>query len=98
MNPKKLTTPFQIIVTVHARERARSRFPGFKAARIVDEVREALVAGRLSPNKPAGLMPPDDPKSLYCWTPAGDRVFALRHDSAALYVTTCMRPSEEAAA
>jgi hypothetical protein len=68
---------FDIHVSPHARERARERFPGYKAARIVDEVRLALGAGRLSPRKPPGVANLDDPDSLYAWTPCGERVFVL---------------------
>lgn len=80
-----------IFVTPHARDQARARFPGFKAARIVDEVRAALVEGRLSPRKPRGLHPPDDPKSLYAWTPDGERVYAIRTEITEFVVTTTMR-------
>jgi hypothetical protein len=82
-----------VLVTDHARRRARDRFDGFKGARIVDEVRDALVAGRLSSEKPVGLAPPDDPSCLYVWTADGARVYALRHDvdPPRFVVTTTMR-------
>jgi hypothetical protein len=85
------TILFDVIVSVHAKERARLRFPGFKAARIVDEVRDAFLDGRFSPRKPPGIRGPDDPKSLYLWTPCGERVYALRHNAYHFEVTTTMR-------
>lgn len=45
----------EIYVTPHARERARERCPGFKAARIVDEVRAAFRTGQISPTPPEGI-------------------------------------------
>lgn len=75
----------------HARARARERFPGFKAARIVDEVRAALAEGRLSPEKPPGIDNPASRRCLYAWTPGGERVYALRQAADAFVVITTMR-------
>lgn len=60
-----------VTVSVHARERARSRFPGFKAARIVDEVHEALLDRRVSPHKPSWAETEHlrrSPGGLFVWT------------------------------
>lgn len=84
---------FGVEVKLHAREQARARFPGFKTARIVDEVREAIGAGRLSSRKPDGIRGPDDPIGLYCWTAGGERVYALHHTEDRFVVMTAMRAS-----
>lgn len=78
MNPSR-DLPFPVHVTDHARERARERFPGFKAARIIDEVRAAFREGRFSGDPPPGFVT-DKPEGFgfYCWTPSGERVYALR--------------------
>ena len=55
VNPPRPTLPFPVYVTEHARERARERFPGFKAARIIDEVRAAFREGRFSGRPAAGV-------------------------------------------
>jgi len=44
-----------IYVTEHARRRARERCPGFKSARIIDEVRAAMREGRISADPPSGV-------------------------------------------
>ena len=75
----------------HARERARERFPGFKAARIVDEVHAALAAGRVSAVKPLGLIGGDFPYGLYAWTEDGDRIYGIMHGEACFAVHTTMR-------
>lgn len=85
---------YTVAVTDHAKDRARERFPELKLARISDEVRRALEAGRVSTRKPEGLRPPDDPFTLYAWTPDTKRVYALRADSSgdgAFVVITTMR-------
>jgi hypothetical protein len=79
-------------VTWHARERARERFPGFKAARIVDEVHAALAAGRVSARKPPGMIRGDFPYGLYAWTEDGDRIYAIMHGESCLAVHTTIRP------
>lgn len=84
-----------IVVSRHAREQARARFPGFKTARIIDEVREAFASGRFSTSKPRGLMPPDDPIGMYAWTEKGDRVYAIRTSTYTYTVTTTMKPTLE---
>lgn len=58
------------------------------------EVREAFIERRFSKNKPKGLHPPNDPRSLYAWSPGGYRVYAVRHDESPprFVVTTTMRP------
>jgi hypothetical protein len=80
-----------VIVMGHARERARERFPGFKAARIVDEVHAAMVAGRLSAVKPLGLIGGDFPYGLYAWTEEGDRIYGIMHGENYFAVYTTMR-------
>jgi hypothetical protein len=82
-----------VIVTRHARERARERFPGFKAARIADEVHAALVAGRVSATKPPGMIPGrgDFPYGLYAWTEDGDRIYGIRYGENCFAVHTTMR-------
>jgi hypothetical protein len=82
---------FNVRVMRHARERARERFPGFKAARIVDEVHAALVAGRVSPVKPPGMIGGDFPYGLYAWTEEGDRVYGIRYGEDCFAVHTTMR-------
>ncbi len=82
---------FNVKVMRHARERARERFPGFKAAGIVDEVHAALVAGRVSPVKPSGMIGGDFPYGLYAWTEDGDRVYGIMHGEDCFAVHTTMR-------
>ena len=81
----------KVKVMRHARERARERFPGFKAARIVDEVHAALVAGRVSAVKPPGLIGGDFPYGLYAWTEDGDRIYGIVHGKDCFAVHTTMR-------
>lgn len=90
---------FKVQVSDHAREQARARFPGFKAARIVDEVRAALAEGRVSTEPPNGLAPSrhEQRRTLYAWTPDGHRCYALRPTDAFFWVTTAMRPLDVAA-
>ena len=80
-----------MIVKRHARERARERFAGFKAARIVDEVHAALAAGRVSAVKPVGLIGGDFPYGLYAWTEDGDRIYGIMHGEDCFAVHTTMR-------
>ena len=67
-------------VSDHARTRGRERCPGFKAARIVDEVRAALREGRVAARKPEwirgyhGL----DAECLYTWTANGERCYPIK--------------------
>jgi hypothetical protein len=79
-----------IRVTDHARDRARERFPGFKAARIVDEVREALREGRVSADRPEGVRSKRH-DGLYVWTPDGVRVYALKATLTSLIVLTTVK-------
>ena len=61
--------PFPVYVTDHARERARERFPGFKAARIIDEVRAAFREGRFSGYAPPGFVShKDEGYGFFAWT------------------------------
>jgi hypothetical protein len=92
------TLPFPVLVTEHARERARERFPGFKAARIIEEVRDAFHEGRFSGRKPAGVVTDkDEGYSFFCWTPDGGRVYALRTCYRHVAVVTTMRVDRRAA-
>jgi hypothetical protein len=81
----------RVVVTWHARERARKRFPGFKTARIVDEVHAALAAGRVSALKPLGLIGGNFPYGLYVWTEDGDRIYGIVHGEDCFAVRTTMR-------
>jgi len=75
MNPPRL---FYVRASPHARERARERFPGYKAARISDEVRAAFAEGRVSSRVPYGIHVEGlDPDCWYAWTEDGIRVFVL---------------------
>ena len=89
LDPQARDLPFTIHVTEHARERARERFPGFKAARIIDEVRVAFREGRFSGNRPAGFAS-DTPEhfGFFAWTPDGQRIYAMRTDDLVVAVTT----------
>ena len=88
---RKPRAGFNVKVMRHARERARERFPGFKAARIVDEVLAALVARRVSPVKPPGMTGGNFPYGLYAWTEDGDRVYGIMHGEDCFAVHTTMR-------
>lgn len=90
-NPKP-KSPAGIFVGPHARERARERFPGFKAARIVQEIREAMYAGRFSAQKPPGIYGDDGGVGItYAWTEDGVRVYALSARDNMFVVMTTMR-------
>jgi hypothetical protein len=78
--------PVKVHVSDHARDRARQRSPGFKAARIVDEVRLALREGRVSPNKPEGFLGLDYPDCLYVWN--DQRAYAIKAVDNGFVVTT----------
>lgn len=87
-----------VTVTDHARERARARFPGFKAARIVDEVHAGLLDGRVSATKPrwAEIVERSSPGGLFVWTPGEDRAHVIVLDrytdeTAFVVVTTLQR-------
>ena len=81
---------YEVRVTDHARERARERFPGFKAARIIDEVRAALREGRVSADRPEGVYSARH-DGLYVWTPDGVRVYALKATLTSLIVLTTVK-------
>jgi len=70
---------FPIEVTSHARERARERCPGFKAARIIDEVHDGLLACRFSAKRPLWCPDPSGRGdiALFVWTPDRERVYPL---------------------
>lgn len=90
---------YPLYVTDHARWRAAERFPWFDTVTIEEEVRSALRAGRISSQRRhLGLSPTADPRSLYVWTPDGERVYALRHDEnpPCFVVTTTMDRRKEA--
>ena len=87
---------YGIIVSEHAYWRAAERFPGFDTVLIEEEVRAAMKAGRISVSRAElGLHPSDrhDGVTLYCWTPDGERVYALRHTrvNRDLFVATVLR-------
>lgn len=90
--PREEKSVVPIRVTDHARERARERFPDFKAARIIDEVRSALKDGRFSSSVPAGWVGAARWEALYAWTPDGGRLYCIgTGDSDALVVVTCVK-------
>lgn len=76
----------------HARERCRERWPELKPARMADEVRDAILAGRLAAEKPDGLRGGSFPDGLYAW-PAEepDRVYGIVTTDSAFFVRTVMR-------
>ena len=83
------------------RDRARApprarAFPGFKAARIVDEVRIAFREGRFSGRAPAGFagFKPEH-YGFFAWTPDGQRIYAMRTDDNVVAVTTVVRAYEK---
>jgi len=84
-NPAKRKPSIEIYVSDHARQRMRERF-GLKGARVVDEVREALLAGRLSAYKPEGFFGKAYDECLYCWNT--ERAFALKAVDNGIVVTT----------
>jgi hypothetical protein len=84
---------YDIEVKHHAKQRAAQRFPGFKLARITDEVRAALKSGRLSVNRPDWLLPPFDHQhnhSLYAWTEDRERTYVLHTTETKFVVMSVM--------
>lgn len=71
-----LARSLPITVTDHARFRARERFPEDGKFDIVSEIRVALAAGRVSWQKPPGILNEPHPDCLYLWTEDGRRVYA----------------------
>lgn len=88
----------EVEVTTHAREQARDRYPGFKAARIVDEVRQAFCEGRYGTRPPKGTSAQCDERTLYAWTPDEIRCYAIRPTVASMLVVTTLSPRQAAAA
>lgn len=77
----------------HLRQRMSERCPGLKPARAVDEVREALAAGRLSADRPAWLGYAADHQhgiSLYAWTEDRARTYVLHTTDHAFVVMSVM--------
>jgi len=83
MTHQKPRSTLNVRVSDHARQRARERFPGFKSARIIDEVHAALVAGRLSAEQPfwCGSGRSSHDRGLYVWIATGERVYVLEADA-----------------
>jgi hypothetical protein len=81
MNPPKRRAPLNVYVSDHARDRARKRFSGFKAARIIDEVHEGLVAGRFSARRPTWCAGEETGLAIYVWTADHARVYVLGSDN-----------------
>ena len=81
---------FKIAVTRQARLRLVERFPGERVA-IQREVGATLARGRVSTRKPVGLNGGDHPETLYRWTEAQTRVYALRSSDDEFTVVTTMR-------
>ena len=94
MNPsRKIAVPIR--VSDHARDRARERFPGFKAARIIDEVRAAFKDGRISTTVPPGWIGEPRHEAVYAWTPDGARLYAIGMSEAhAMVVITTVRAGQ----
>lgn len=81
-----------IAVSEHAMWRAAERFPRFDTAMIEGEIRAAMAAGRITPDRGSvGLSSGSDPTCLYVWTLTGVRIYALRVDGESFVVTTTMR-------
>lgn len=95
MNKPKAQVPVKIHIGPHARERARERFPGFKAARIIDEIREGMLAGRMSRKKPATVSGNSADKALYVWTPDGQRVYVMVATDEVMMVMTTLKADLE---
>lgn len=83
--PDRVRPAVNVRVTDHARERARERFPGFKAARIVDEVRAALCDGRVTAAPEEGLLRVHGKDG---------RVYVVRAKFDSLLVVTTIGPRE----
>lgn len=83
--PEKARPAVNVSVSDHARERARERFPGFKSARIIDEVRQALCDGRVTPAEEKGLLLVHGKEG---------RVYAVRATFDSLLVVTTMESRE----
>lgn len=65
-------------VSAHAQWRAAERFRICHAEQIETEVCEAFAAGRVSTEKPPGVLNATDPEALYAWTPSGNRVYVVK--------------------
>lgn len=73
----------KIVIHDHARLRIEERFPGFKKARMADEVRLAFAEGRIGLEVPEVAQRQHWSKStVYAWTPDFEHIYALRaeHD------------------
>ncbi len=79
-----------VVVKDHARQRALERFPGFKAARIVDEVHEALLDGRVSATRPDWCQGQAFDGALYAWTADECRVYGMMVGAEVLAVRTVL--------
>ena len=67
--------------------------PGSRRPAVADEVRVALREGRLGLNPPGGLRIShlERQRSLFAWTPDGQRCYALRQTERFFWVATTMR-------
>lgn len=90
MNEPKYRLAVEVEVTDHAREQARERHPGFKAARIVDDVREAFYTGRYGKYPPPHRKGSSGPGLLYAWTEGSERIYAIRAKANAMLVVTTL--------
>lgn len=87
--------PVKVFVSNHARERARERSPGFKSARIVDEVRLALREGRVSKHKPEHFGGHRHSECLYVWNE--QRCYAIKAlENGFLVITAVAKEGAEA--
>lgn len=94
MNALEAMASFQvpIVLSHHARERCRERYPDMKPARMVDEVRAAINEARCSTERPPWLPQNPHGRSIYCWTADGARTYTLRAVADAWLVVTVIAP------
>lgn len=90
------TPRWEVELQPHLRHRMRERCPQLKPARAVDEVREAISAGRISVQRPAWLEPvaphPRADISLYAWTADEGRAYILHATLNAFVVMSVLTP------
>jgi hypothetical protein len=87
-------TTWHVRLSDHARRRARERLSVGPSV-ILDDVTEAIHAGRLSPDPPLGLW--GRWHGLYYWTASGDRIYVVGAGSQAFTVLTAIAPNGSAA-
>lgn len=89
-------TGVRVDVSAHAQWRAAERFGICTAERIESDVYDAFAAGRVSTQKPPGVLNATDPDALYAWTPSGRRVYVVKinrfTEGTTFQVLTVLRP------